>query len=420
MKTCRVLVIGGGASGLAASIHAARSGADVTILEHNDRVGKKILSTGNGKCNLTNLHMNADCFRGADPRFIKTVLERFTVQDTLDFFGELGIYPKIKNGYVYPNSEQAASVLDVLRQEAEFLKVRVITEAHAAHIRPQGGNKGFVTEYSGGRQESDAVIVAAGSKAAPVTGSDGSGYELAKELGHKIIRPLPALVQLRSDKNPVFKQLAGIRTDALVSIESEGHQLAYDRGEVQLTDYGISGIPVFQVSRFASNALAAKKTVTALLDFLPDLELCQVQELLESRKALRPQKACEDYLTGLFPKKLAHVLLKQAGIPLAAQAGSLSFGRLSALAGQIKRFSVPITASNPFPNAQVCCGGVDTAQICPETMESRLVKGLYFAGEIMDVDGICGGYNLQWAWSTAAIAGRSGAETGARKDKERK
>lgn len=412
MKRNRVLIIGGGASGLLASIQAARSGADVTILEHNDRIGKKILSTGNGKCNLTNLHMNADCFRGADPQFIHTVLARFSVQNTLDFFGELGIYPKIKNGYVYPNSEQAASVLDVLRQEAEFLKVRIITQAHAVHIRPQKGNTVFVTEYNGGRQEADAVIVAAGSKAAPVTGSDGSGYELAKELGHRIIRPLPALVQLRSDKNPIFKQLAGIRTDALVTIESEGRKLAFDRGEVQLTDYGISGIPVFQVSRFASDALAHKQTVIAQLDFLPDLETGQVQKLLETRKAYRPQKACEDYLTGLFPKKLAHVLLKQAGIALSAQAGSLSSRQTAALADQIKAFCVPITASNPFTNAQVCCGGVDTSQICPESMESCLIRGIYFAGEIMDVDGICGGYNLQWAWSTGAIAGCHAAARG--------
>lgn len=409
MKKNSVLIIGGGASGLAASIHAARNGAEVTILEHNDRVGKKILSTGNGKCNLTNLHMNAECFRGGDPRFIQSVLDQFTVRNTLDFFGELGIYPKIKNGYVYPNSEQAASVLDVLRQEAEYLKVRVITQAHTAHIRPQGRNSGFITEYGGGRQQSDTVILAAGSKAAPVTGSDGSGYELAKELGHRIVRPLPALVQLRSDKNPIFKQLAGIRTEALVTIVSEGKRLAFDRGEVQLTDYGISGIPVFQVSRFASNALDRKKTVTALIDFLPDLDAGGVRALLESRKAFRPQKACEDYLTGLFPKKLAHVLLKQAGIALSVQAGSLSSRQLSALTGQIKEFGVPITAANPFANAQVCCGGVDTSQICSDTMESRLLEGLYFAGEIMDVDGICGGYNLQWAWSTGAAAGRNAA-----------
>lgn len=409
MKKNSVLIIGGGASGLAASIHAARSGADVTILEHNDRVGKKILSTGNGKCNLTNLHMNADCFRGADPRFIQSVLNQFTVADTLDFFGELGIYPKIKNGYVYPNSEQASSVLDVLRQEAEYLKVRVITQAHAAHIRPQGRNAGFLTEYSGGSQQSDTVIVAAGSKAAPVTGSDGSGYELVKELGHRIVRPLPALVQLRSDKNPVFKQLAGIRTDALVTIVSEEQRLAFDRGELQLTDYGISGIPVFQVSRFASNALAHKRKVTALIDFLPDLEAGKVRSLLESRKAFRPQRACEDYLTGLFPKKLAHVLLKLAGISLSAQAGSLSARQVAALTGQIKEFCVPITAANPFANAQICCGGADTSQICPDTMESRLIRGLYFAGEIVDVDGICGGYNLQWAWSTGAAAGRHAA-----------
>lgn len=405
MKKNRVVIVGGGASGLMAAIQAARAGAEVTILEHNDRVGKKILSTGNGKCNLTNLHMSEDCYRGADPRFIRTVLNHFSQQDAIDFFEELGIYPKVKNGYVYPRSEQASSVLDVLRLEADHQGVKTETGIHVEKIRPLKKGGLLAVESGDRRWEAEAVVLAAGSSAAPSSGSDGSGYELAKNLGHTIIRPLPALVQLRSDKNPVFRQLAGIRTEALVSLTVQEKLLASDRGELQLTDYGISGIPVFQVSRYASRALADGKKVMAIVDFWPDLLEPQVEELLKKRCRNRPDKKAEDFLTGLFPKKLAQVLLKQAQIPLTASVGRMREEQLLDLSRQIKNFAVPITAVNPFANAQVCCGGVAASEIDPDTMESAICRGLYFAGEIMDVDGICGGYNLQWAWSTGAIAG---------------
>ena len=405
MKKNRVVIVGGGASGLMAAIQAARAGAEVTILEHNDRVGKKILSTGNGKCNLTNLHMSEECFRGADPKFIRSVLGHFTQRDAIDFFEELGIFPKEKNGYVYPRSEQASAVLDVLRLEAEHQGVKTETGIHVRRIRPAKSGGLLTVESADRHWEAEAVVLATGSKAAPASGSDGSGYELAKSLGHAIIRPLPALVQLRSDNNPVFRQLAGIRTEALVSLMVQEKLLASDRGELQLTDYGISGIPVFQVSRYASRALADGKKVTALVDFWPDMPETRVGELLEKRRRQRPDKKGEDFLTGLFPKKLAWVLLKQARISQTAPVGELSEGQLASLADGIKKFAVPITAANPFANAQVCCGGVAASEIDPDTMESSICRGLYFAGEIMDVDGICGGYNLQWAWSTGAIAG---------------
>ena len=262
----RVIVIGGGASGMTAAIFAARQGAAVTLLEHMDRVGKKILSTGNGKCNLTNRRMDASCYRSSAPEFPMEVLGRFGEPETEAFFEELGIVLKDRNGYLYPASGQASSVLDALREELSRLGVNIVTECGEAEVAAPGSGKGGNQEWTvlckKGRFCSDALILAAGSKAAPSTGSDGSSYDLAKRLGHRIIRPLPALVQLRC-REKFFKQISGVRADACVSIWADGERLAYDQGELQLTDYGISGIPVFQVSRFASVALSRGAQVKA-------------------------------------------------------------------------------------------------------------------------------------------------------------
>lgn len=398
----RVIVIGGGASGLTAAVWAARQGAAVTILEHMDRVGKKILSTGNGKCNLTNRYLDKNCYRSFEPGFPYQVLSAFGVEETLDFFKGIGIYPKDKNGYIYPYSEQASSVLEVLRMECRLQKVEILCDCQISHLKKAG--TGFCIDTSKGQFRADRVILAAGGKAAPITGSDGSGYELAKTLGHKVRKPLPALVQLRCNGN-YFKQLAGIRTEAIVTLFSEGRKLSEEKGELQLTDYGISGIPVFQVSRFASKALDEGKEVTAVINFLPSMDCRKTAELLCERQRLMEHKTAEEFLVGLFQKKLATVLLSQSGISAADPVKTLNKKKIERLAGQISEFEMRVTATNPFANAQVCSGGIDTREIHADTMESHVIPGLYLAGEIIDVDGICGGYNLQWAWSSGAIAG---------------
>lgn len=397
------MIIGGGASGLTAGIGAARQGASVTILEHMDRVGKKILSTGNGRCNMTNLAMDENCYRCSRQDFPMKVINRFSVWDTLTFFDELGIMAKSKNGYIYPNSEQASAVLDALRLETERLGVRVVTGCHVRRLRRKKNGR-FLAETDQGTFDGDALILATGSKAAPVTGSDGSGYELAAGFGHRVIRPLPALVQLRCG-GKYFKQLAGVRCEAKVTLQSEGRTLAEDHGELQLTDYGISGIPTFQVSRFASAALADGKSVHALLDFLPQKTEQETREFLRLRaEAMKDRKTC-DFLTGVLHKKLSAVLLKLSGIPADILTGEVRKEQWERLAVRLKAFDAEVTATNSFEQAQVCCGGVDTAQVHSDTLESRLVPGLYLVGELLDVDGICGGYNLQWAWSTGMLAG---------------
>ena len=407
----RVIVIGGGASGMTASMFAARQGAAVTLLEHMDRVGKKILSTGNGKCNLTNRRMDASCYRSNAPGFPMEVLGRFGEPETEVFFEELGIVLKDRNGYLYPASGQASSVLDALREELSRLGVTIVTECGEAEVAAPGSGKGGNQEWTvlckKGRFCSDALILAAGSKAAPSTGSDGSGYDLAKRLGHRIIRPLPALVQLRC-REKFFKQISGVRADACVSIWADGERLAYDQGELQLTDYGISGIPVFQVSRFASVALSRGAQVKAEIDFYPELDRKELGRFLRERRQLLGDRNADSFLTGWFNKKLALLFLRLAGISPDRNVSSLTETQLSELGRRIKQFETEIAETNLFANAQICCGGVDVREVNPHTMESKKRKGLYLAGELLDVDGICGGYNLQWAWSTGALAGIHG------------
>lgn len=399
----QVIIIGGGASGLVAAIAAGREGAKVTILEHMDRVGKKILSTGNGRCNMTNLVMEAECYRCGQPDFPMQVIDQFSIWDTLTFFDELGIITKNRNGYIYPNSEQASSVLDTFRMEIDHLGIDVRTGIRVQSVRKKKKG-GFLVTTDQGEVSGDALILATGSKAAPQTGSDGSGYALAKSLGHRVIPPLPALVQLRC-AGKFFKQLAGVRCEARVTLCVDGQAVADDLGEVQLTDYGISGIPTFQVSRYASAALAQKKKVTAVLDFLPSKTEEEAVHFIRRRVSYVGYRISSEMLTGVVHKKLAAVLLKMAGVPVYVPVSQVPFEVWERLTRLLKSFTVEITATNSFDQAQVCCGGVDVRDIDAVTMESRLVPELYLTGELLDVDGICGGYNLQWAWSTGFIAG---------------
>ncbi len=400
-------IIGGGAAGLTAAIGAARAGARVIVMEHMDRVGRKLLSTGNGRCNLTNLRMEASCYRCGQKGFPMEVIAGFPVEETLAFFQRLGIEPKNRNGYIYPNSDQASSVLDALRWEAEYQGVEFRLSCQVKAIRRR--EKGFGIETDQGRVKADAVILAPGSKAAPATGSDGSGYPLAEQLGHHVIKPLPALVQLRC-QGSLYRQTAGVRTEALVRLLADGRELAADQGELQLTDYGISGIPVFQVSRYAARALDEGRRVTARIDFMPSWGEEEAFRLLRRRASLLGYRPAGELLTGMLNRKLGAALLKLAGVDARLDSGALSGRQLGRILEQVKKYEALVMSVNPFENAQVCCGGVDTSEVDPRTMESRICPGLYLAGEILDVDGICGGYNLQFAWSSGMTAGRQAAE----------
>ena len=314
----QVAVIGGGAAGLTAAIWAARSGASAVILEHTDRVGKKILSTGNGRCNLTNSKMEASCYRSGDPQFPMEVISQFGWKDTLRWFSSMGLLCRCRmESYYYPMSDQASAVLDCLRMECSRLGITIRTGIQPERIqRMREGRRSFYEIMTDqGEVRADAVILACGSKAAPNTGSDGSGYELAKSLGHRIIKPLPALVQLRCQGNH-YRQLAGIRTEADLRLLVNDREMWRERGELQITDYGISGIPVFQLSRFAARGMDEGKKVRVMIDFLPFMDKKESRIFLEQRFAEFGDRNGEDFLTGVLHKKLAAVLLKMAGIRL--------------------------------------------------------------------------------------------------------
>lgn len=401
-----VAVIGGGAAGMMAAITAAREGVKVTILEHKDRIGKKILSTGNGRCNFTNTFQTPACYRSDNRDFAWNIIQKFNVEKTISFFKELGIYPKDRNGYLYPYSDQAAAILEVLQIEIAKLDICVMTEINVLDIQPV--KRGIRVTTDKKTITVDSVILACGSKAAPVTGSDGSGYQLAKLLGHRIVPVLPALVQLRCAEK-FYKSISGVRVQGTVEIYADDISLASDTGEIQLTNYGISGIPVFQVSRYAAKAIYQKQLVTAVLNFMPDMNKDEFLSFLQERITLCPHKTLDEFFTGIFPKKLCELWIRLSRLPKEMRVSDLSGEQLEKLVLLIQHLRTHITETNAFEQAQICCGGVDTTEINPDTLESNYVPGIYFAGELLDVDGICGGYNLQWAWSSGFVAGKEAA-----------
>ena len=402
MKQKNVIIVGGGAAGLVAAITAARKGAKVTIIEQKDRLGKKILSTGNGKCNLTNEYMDLSCFRSDDMSIVPKVLDVFGFENTMNFFSELGVILKNRQGYIYPISDQATTIVDVLVMEVNQLGITVLLEESVKHI--SSTKKGYLIQTSKQALIGDAVILATGGKAAPVLGSDGSGYSIAKKFGHHLSPVVPALVQLKGKGN-FFKQVSGVRTQATVSAYIDGNLCSSDTGELQLTNYGISGIPVFQISRYVSKALYEKQKASVEVDFLPSMNDQEFAEFLEKRMQRHGDKVASDFFTGIFHQKLIALFLKISRIGAQVPAKEITKDQIQLFIKVSKHFFVDIEGTNDFEQAQICAGGIKTNEINPDTMESLLSKNLYLTGELLDVDGICGGYNLQWAWATGYIAG---------------
>ncbi|MDD6571516.1 MAG: NAD(P)/FAD-dependent oxidoreductase [Thermoflexaceae bacterium] len=402
-----IIIIGGGASGMMAAIAAAESEKKVLILEHNERLGKKILQTGNGRCNLTNLYMEQECYCRENSGFAMNVIRDFNQQDVMSFFQDIGLMLHDRGGYVYPNSDQASSVNEVLYLELKRKKINVRTQVTIKKITKKKP-EGFEISTEQGIFQCNRLILATGSKAYPKSGSDGSGYELAQKLGHTVMTPLPALTSLQSDF-PFMKSVSGVRCDGLVKLLINGEETIRERGEIQMTDYGISGIPVFQISRYAVQEICNKKRVSCILDFLPDYSEMKVIEFIRKKKE-RKDLTMEEAVGGMINRKLSSMILNYLGYPLDAPAVKLKENDLRAIAIQLKNLKINITGYNSFDYGQVCQGGVDVKEINYTTMESRKVKGLYFAGEIVDVDGICGGYNLQWAWSSGHKAGKAAAQ----------
>ena len=403
-----VAVVGAGASGMMAAITAAED-RSVLLLEHLDKPGKKILATGNGKCNFTNANMTVEHFYGSH-ELVESVLKQFGTEDTIAFFQKIGIWPKEKNGYYYPNSGQAVSVAEALVAECNRKKVRLVTGCNMTSLFPD--KYGFQIETTQGNFRSRNVILATGLLAAPKLGSDGSVIPVLKQLGHRFSPILPALCGFLA-KGMDFKKVSGVRCEVALTLVIEGKKEARERGELQLTDYGISGIPAFQISSPAVRALHAKKRVSVSIDFMPQLSLLQLEQELERRMERDAgEKTAADTLCGLFNQKLIPVLLKHSGTDVHADAGKINVRKL---ADVIHNYQVELTQVRDFSYAQVCTGGIRTEELDVHTLESKLVPGLYFAGELLDVDGICGGYNLQWAWSSGYVAGNAVLKNGAKK-----
>lgn len=396
MMSNAVAIVGGGAAGLTAAIFAAQNGREVTVYESGERIGRKILATGNGRCNMTNINADINNYHGNNTKFLLGAINKFWVEETIAFFENLGILTKTEErGKVYPYSDQASAVLDVLRFRLEELNVRIVTGFEVESVK-KNGNRFELVSYNGKTAYAEKVIIAAGGRAAPNLGSKGKGYELLKCFGHKITDLKPSLVQLKTDTD-VVKKLKGIKLNAIVSIGSQS-----EYGEVLFTDYGLSGPAVFSLTSRMKN----DKKLS--LDIMYNYTLHQIRDIINARICNNPKMRLENFFVGMLNKKLGQALLKSIGIePLSRYAVTLNEHEISMLCETLKKWEFNIKGTMSWNNAQVTKGGAVTDEFSPSTMESRLVKGLYAAGEVLDIDGDCGGYNLQWAWSSGYLAGSS-------------
>ncbi|MCD7806797.1 MAG: aminoacetone oxidase family FAD-binding enzyme [Lachnospiraceae bacterium] len=408
----RVGIVGGGAAGLAAAVSACQHGAEVLLFEQTDRVGKKILSTGNGKCNFTNRQMGAEYYHSRTAELLPCFVSPESLSTVLDFFSGLGMLYREKNGgCLYPYSEQAGTVLDVLRFALDGYggQAQVRTGCKVTGIFPleDGRVRLEIGDGARTRQTFDRVILACGGRAAPKTGSDGSGYEILKSLGLSCVPVVPALVQLRC-KEREFSSVAGVRTQAVVRLFVDGKLKDEQAGEVQLTDYGISGIPVFQLSRHASYGVSMGQDVTAILDVLPEWKERQWAEALLTRKRQYGARTMEQFCSGLLHKKLCALFLKNCHIQPGQRADSVSDVQIRQFARICKNWQVSVERPNGFDMAQVCAGGLSLTEI-NEDYSLKKYPQIYVVGELLDADGLCGGYNLHWAWMSGIVAAQSAA-----------
>ena len=391
----RVLVIGGGAAGM-----AAENGHAVTLLERQGRVGRKLMATGNGRCNLTNHHVSPAHYHGETPDFCRHALAAFDVGSTLLYFAGLGLLTSAEDsGRVYPFSNMAGSVLDVLRFALENSGIDLHTGCVVTAIKKKG-NIFLVRTESGEEFTADRVILAAGGAAGGKVGGVMDGYQLAKGLGHHRTALYPSLVQIKTD--PTYpRALKGVKAEAAVTIRRGGEVLAQNRGEVLFTEYGVSGPVIFDISRTAATG---GDGLTVTLDLFPDWAPREVLDWLRQRRQSAGDREAGTLLTGARHSRLGQRVCKAAGFTNQRAAG-LSDGDLRRIAAQVKGFALPITGVCGFDQAQVTAGGLRCGEFDPHTMESRLVPGFYACGEVLDIDGDCGGYNLQWAWSSGHAAG---------------
>ncbi len=394
----RIAIVGGGASGLCCAIEAAKGGAQVTLYEAKDRVGKKILATGNGRCNMLNAFASSDDYSA--PYFVRGVLEQYDADFVRRFFEELGLYTRQdEEGRVYPLSNQATSVLDILRMECDRLGVKTLCGSEITTIKKHG--KDFL--LSDGKNY-DKVVLCCGGKAGA---KNYGGYELLKTIGHTVTKLMPALTKLTVKDNTYTRQLKGIRHKAKLSLFIDSEKVAEESGELLFADYGLSGIAVMQLSSFIARHFRQGKTTPLITcDFVPDMSFNELCENIKKITLHNKEMKCENLLTGFMPKKLGEVTVKSAGVPVTKAVGQLSDKEIKSIVSAAKKFSFEIAALRPFEDAQVVSGGADLREFDKNTLESLKCKSLYACGELLDVDGPCGGYNLLWAFASGIAVGR--------------
>ncbi len=403
MSRLRVAVIGGGAAGIFAAL-AASGDAEVTIYEKNDRVGKKILSTGNGRCNLSNTDANMSNYHGADVEFIKYVADSFWVEETLESFSRMGLLYKVEEGgKVFPYSNSAASVLDVLRSALERKNVSF---EYGFEVRDVSKRNGvfLLTSYDGKTAEADRAVVTTGGKACPSSGSNGSGYAILQSFGHRITEIFPSLVQIKL-KNDVLKPLNGLKINGTISVKSGKETVRRETGEILFTDYGFSGPAAFAVSR----VVGEKRHCVAGIDMMPEYGYSEICEML--CRARKIMTEAEELFKGIMQKRIGQLMIKNVlGIKMNSDIKQITDSDIKRIAAKVKNFEVETDGTMSWNNAQVTAGGALTEQFDKKTMQSKLVSGLYAAGEVLDIDGDCGGYNLQWAWASGYTAGKNAAK----------
>ncbi|MBO5868285.1 MAG: aminoacetone oxidase family FAD-binding enzyme [Oscillospiraceae bacterium] len=394
-------IIGAGASGMAAALAAAENkDVKVILMERQTRVGRKLQATGNGRCNLSNIHADKGGYHGEQPDFVLPAIQAFSPEETLNWFSKLGLYTVTEDsGKVYPYSDQANSVVDILRLNLN--KPNISLKLGFEVEKVQKTESGFVVVGNEETVTCDKLIIACGGLAGSKLGGTMSGYKLLAKLGHKSTKLRPSLVQIKTDWNGIAA-LKGVRANSHVEILHNGKLFAESTGELQLTEQGISGPVVFEISR---DVCYGSGQWTARLDFLPDLTEQQVRELIEDRRA--SDLPMDDLLTGILHNRWGRVLTKAAGVKGKNLARELSNREAEELCRVIKGLEISLTEPLGMDSAQVTAGGVLTEQCDENTMESRIVPGLYACGEVLDIDGDCGGYNLQWAWSSGRMAGLS-------------
>ena len=396
----KIVIIGGGASGMAAAVRAAEDPDNqITLLERQARVGRKLLATGNGRCNLTNTEAALPNYHGGDVSFAAPALQTYPPAAVLDFFHDLGLKTVEEyGGRVYPASDHASSVLDVLRLALEKPNVEVVTGAAVESVKKQNGK--FTITWAEGSAEADALIVACGGCAGSKLGGVTDGYTLLQSLGHSRTALYPALTQIRTVPD-YPKALKGIRADAQVRLLRGETELANTKGDVLFTETGLSGTAVFEISRAAATGGSG---LTVSLGFTDEDEPSVLVDL-RARRARWPQLAANQILTGAVQSRLGQMLCKSVGISGGDTVSDITDAQLTALARALHDFRLPVTGVSGFEAAQVTAGGIKTSEFDPQTMQSCIVPGLYACGEVLDIDGDCGGFNLQWAWASGLLAG---------------